>query len=101
MSIHCLYYFNRKGEVGYYDTPDDPYSLCGKKSMLGLSLFSGVVGIGWHFARGQSDHGDVKIDFDHSCRALYDATRTRIIVVGEKTPLIAWPTNSAVFNENG
>jgi hypothetical protein len=101
MSIHGLYYFNVRGEVGYYDTPDDPYSLCGRKSKLGLSLFGGNAGIGWHFSRGQSDRGDVKISFDRSCRALHDATRTRIIVVGEKTPLFTWPTNSAVFNEDG
>jgi hypothetical protein len=101
MTIYGLYYFNAKGEVGYFDTPDDPYFLGPNQSRLGLSLFNTNRGIGWHFFKAQDDKGNVKIDFDKGCRAIYDATRTHIIVIGEKKPQIAWPNNAAVFDEDG
>lgn len=101
MTIYGLHYFNNTGEVGYFDTPDDPYFLGPTHSKLGLSLFNSNIGIGWYFFRKQYDDGDVKIIFDRTCRAIYDASRTRIIVVGEKKPLIAWPKNASVFNEDG
>ncbi|GAB3446257.1 hypothetical protein NX773_18375 [Massilia solisilvae] len=101
MNIHGLYYFNAKGEVGYFDTPDDPYFLGPNKSALALSLFNTNRGVGWYFFRHQGDEGEVKIAFDKGCRAIYDATRTRVVAVGRQEPLIVWLTNAAVFAEDG
>lgn len=101
MTIHGLYYFNAIGEIGYFDSPDDPYFLGQQQSGIGQSLFNTNVGIGWYFSRGQRDYGQIKLTFDGRCRALYDSTRTYIVVVGQKKPQIAAPANAAVFDEDG
>lgn len=101
MSIHGLYYFNAAGELGYFDTPDDPYFQGEAKSKLGLALFGDNSGVGWDYFKGQDDHGSVRLSFENGCRAIHDATRTRIITLGQRPPSILWPNNAAVFNEDG
>jgi hypothetical protein len=101
MTIHGLYYFNDKGEIGYFDTPDDPFYLGPQQSAIGNSLFNSNCGIGWYFFRGQDDRGQVRLSFEKRWRALYDAIRTCIIAIGRQTPSIVWPHNAVVFNEDG
>jgi hypothetical protein len=101
MSIHGLRYFNDAGEVGYFNTPDDPYYVGGEQSRIGNSLFNTNKGISWCLSGAEGGDRVVTLTFERRCRALVDASGKYVVVIGEKKPEIAWPCNAAVFREDG